>query len=122
MWIFTRDAFLSVAQHPEDPRLVVVHASIEGDIEKVFPGSEVGERMDRDHRYSATVPIDRVMQAMLNECKRINYPELHYAVEDLPRWQAYITVWVTMYEEQQRRQEVAADKLEKRRVFDLDAM
>ena len=121
MWIFTRESFLSVAQHPDDPRLVVVHASIEGDIERIFPGVEVGERMDRDHRYSATIPIERMMQALLNEMKKINYPELHYAVEDLPRWQAYINVWVTMYEEQQRRQDVLADRAQKRKVFDLDA-
>lgn len=122
MWIFTRDAFLSIAQHPDDDRLVTVHASIEGDIERVFPGVEIGERLDRDHRFTATVPIERLLQAVLIEAKRINYDELHTAVEEVSRWHAYINVWVTMYEEQTRRSAdaVLADK--KRKSYDLDAI
>ena len=120
MWIFTRNAFLSVAQHPVDDRLVVVHGSIEGDIERIFPGVEVGQHIDTDHRFSATVPVDRVLAAMQVEMKRVNYDELHSAVEEVSRWHAYISVWLAMYEEQTRRTDVEEKKEKKSKTFDLD--
>ena len=122
MWIFTKDAFLSIAQHPEDPRLVIVHGSIEGDIERIFPGAEVGQHFDSDHRFSAAVTIDRAVQAMIKEFKSINYGELQSAVEEVSRWHTYINVWVTMYEEQTRRSGDEVRKEKAPKTFDLDAI
>ena len=122
MWIFSRESFLSFAQHPVDDRFVVVYASIEGDIEKVFPGVEVGHNRNTDHRYSAVVPIERASVALLNSLKDINYDDLQSSVEDLARWHSYVSVWVTMFEEQERR---AADVVNREKAvkhFDLDAI
>ena len=121
MWIFTKDSFLSFAQHPMDDRLVWVYGSIEGDIERGFPGVEVGTNRNSDHRFCAAVPIDRVAQAMLNCLRDIQYENLQSAVEDLPRWHAYVNVWVTMFEEQERRAADAFSRDRAPRMFDLDA-
>ncbi len=121
MWIFTRESFLSFAQHPVDDRLVVVQGSIEGDIERIFPGVEVGQNRNSDHRYTAVVPVERASVAMLNSLKDINYDDLQSAVEDLARWHSYVSVWVTMFEEQERRAADSVNREKAVRLYDLDA-
>ncbi len=120
MWIFTKDAFLSLAQHPVDDRLLVVHGSFEGDIERIFPGVEVGTNRNSDHRFSAVVPVERASQVILNNLRNINYDNLQSAVEDLARWHAYVTVWVTMFEEQERRAADAISREKAPKMYDLD--
>lgn len=121
MWIFTKDAFLSFGQHPVDDRLVLVHGSIEGDIERIFPGVEVGTNRNTDHRYSAVVPMERVAQAVLNNLRNINYENLQSGVEDLARWHTYVSIWVTLFEEQERRAADAVLREKAPRMYDLDA-
>lgn len=103
MLIFTRNAFISIVDHPVDNRFLVVRARISGDLEQIFPEAEVFERPGADYRFQATVSRDRVAQRVASQVKDIHYEAFESSVEDGDRRQAYIQVWSAMYEEQVRR-------------------
>lgn len=103
MLIFTRTAFISVVDHPQDDRFLVVRGRIAGDIEHVFPEAEVFERPGADYRFQANVARDRVAQRIAAQVKDIRYESFESTIEDGDRRQAYIQVWSAMYEEQARR-------------------
>ncbi|MDR3689592.1 MAG: hypothetical protein P4L46_09460 [Fimbriimonas sp.] len=106
MLIFTRNAFLSIVDHAQDDRFLVVRARIAGDIETLFPDAEVFERPGADYRFQATVPRERVSQRVAHAVKEVHYDAFEATVEDGDRRQAYLQVWSAMYEEQARRNEL----------------
>ena len=106
MLIFTRNAFLSIVDHAQDDRFLVVRGRIAGDIETIFPEAEVFERPGADFRFQASVARDRVAQRIANTVKEIHYDAFESAVEDGDRRQAYLQDWSAMYEEQARRVEL----------------
>jgi hypothetical protein len=102
MWVFLPDAFISIAQHDEESRIVDVRARIRGDIERLFPEADVAETIDRDYRFATSLPKDRVAQVLSLRAAKINYTSFFDAIADEDRQQAYIQVWGAMYEEQNR--------------------
>jgi hypothetical protein len=103
MLIFTRTAFISIVDHPQDDRFLVVRGRIAGDIEHVFPEAEVFEKPGADYRFQANVSRERVAHRVAAQVKDIKYESFEPTVEDGDRRQAYIQVWSAMYEEQARR-------------------
>ena len=103
MLIFTRNAFVSIVDHAQDDRFLVVRGRISGDIEKLFPEAEVFERPGADFRFQASVTRDRVAHRVAHLTKEIHYESFESSIEDPERRQAYIQVWSAMYEEQARR-------------------
>jgi len=112
MLIFTRNAFISIVDHPQDDRFLVIRARIAGDIEAVFPEAEVFERPGADYRFQANVARERVSQRIASQVKDIHYEAFESSVEDGDRRQAYIQVWSAMYEEQARRVSAEAARTE----------
>ena len=110
MLIFTRTAFISIVNHPQDDRFLVVRARIASDIESLFPEAEVFEKPGSDYRFQANVVRDRVSQRIAAQVKEIHYEAFESSVEDGDRRQAYIQVWSAMYEEQVRRVDAEAKK------------
>ena len=106
MLIFTRNAFLSIVDHSQDDRFLVVRGRITGDIESIFPEAEVFERPGADFRFQASIARDRVAQRIATTVKDIHYETFEASVEDGDRRQAYLAVWSAMYEEQARRAEL----------------
>jgi hypothetical protein len=41
VWIFTKQGFLSIKQHNDDPKKLLIRARVNGDLEKIFPGCKV---------------------------------------------------------------------------------
>ena len=113
MLIFTRNAFLSIVDHPQDDRFLVIRGRISGDIESLFPEAEVFERPGADYRFQATVARERVSQRIAAQVKEIHYEAFEPSIQEGDRRQAYIQVWSAMYEEQVRRSD-----LEKARTAD----
>jgi hypothetical protein len=103
MLIFTRNAFLSIVDHPQDDRFLVVRGRIVGDIESLFPDAEVFEKPGADFRFQASIVRDKVAQRISHTVKEIHYDTFESSIEDPDRRQAYIQVWSAMYEEQARR-------------------
>jgi hypothetical protein len=64
MWIFLSDAFLSIVDKGGDGTTLLVRARKAGDIERVFPETEVEETPRNDYRYRARLPRERVAEAM----------------------------------------------------------
>jgi hypothetical protein len=108
MLIFTRNSFISIVDHPTDDRFLVIKGRIGGDIEAIFPESEVFERPGADFRFQTTVSRDRVAHRIAHLVKEIHYETFESSIEDPDRRQAYIQVWSAMYEEQARRTEAEA--------------
>ena len=109
MLIFTRNAFLSIVDHPQDDRFLVVRGRIAGDIETLFPEAEVFEKPGADFRFQASVTRDRVAHRVMTLVKDIHYETFESSIEDGDRRQAYIQVWSAMYEEQARRVDAEKD-------------
>jgi hypothetical protein len=102
MYVFLPDAFISVEEHPEESRLVCVRARIRGDIDRLFPEADIAETIDRDYRFAASLPKERVAQVVSLRVAKMNYSNFFDSIQDEDRRQAYIQVWGAMYEEQNR--------------------
>lgn len=103
MWIFLRDSFLSVVQHDEERRFLLVRSRIRGDIERVFPEATVSEDHRADYRFVASVPRERVSHAVALRLQQIDYTSLNEMVSDTDRALAYDRVYSTMLDEQATR-------------------
>jgi hypothetical protein len=102
MYVFLPDAFVAIDEHEREPRLLIIRARIRGDIERLFPEADVVETIDRDYRFATSLPRERVAQVIGLRTAKLNYAHFFDAIKDEDRKQAYIQVWATMYEEQNR--------------------
>src|SRR5689334_19998524 len=98
MWLFLSNAFLSIAADPGNPDLLLVRARAAGDIERVFPGTEVTDTPERDYRYRALIGRDAVAQALYEAARRVHYSQLKASVTEHDRRLAYFDVWRRMLE------------------------
>jgi hypothetical protein len=120
MWIFTRDSFVSISEHPEESRLLQIRARIDGDIERLFPEAQVVETPDEDYRFRTAISRDRVAQAIALRIGHIDYQSISGSIEDAERWGVYVQVLTAMQEEQQRRLDRNLELERKIPNFDLD--
>lgn len=109
MWIFAKDAFLSIVQHDTDRRLLRVRARIEGDIERVFPEAQVIQSPGSEYRYEVNLSRERVSQALTLRVQHIDYYSVTGSIEDAERWSVYVQVLTAMQLEQQRRADLDLD-------------
>ncbi len=104
MWIFSRRSFLSIVEHSQEPRLLLVRARFPGDIEHWFPEAEIAETPDADYRFRASLTRERVSEAVALRVRQINYTNFKASIEDYYRHGAYSKVWAVMKEEQEERE------------------
>jgi len=97
MWIFTNTVFLSVVAHRDKENTLLVRARRAGEIESIFPGSNVYEMENADYHYRAEVSRDKVSQVMADQIKNIDYDNFKSSVSDNKRHDAYMDVWSVMY-------------------------
>jgi hypothetical protein len=97
MWIFLSDAFLSIVDKGGDGTTLLARARKAGDIERIFPGSEVQETPRNDYRYRARLPRERVAQALADAVQNIRYPNFKDTVKSHARHEAYLSTWQVMY-------------------------
>jgi hypothetical protein len=93
VWIFLNDAFLSIVAHRDDPDALLVRARRQGDIERTFPGAAVSETPAADYRYRATLPRQKVADALAATVAGIDYPNFKASVADPDRHDAYLECW-----------------------------
>lgn len=105
MWVFTSNSFLSIVEHDQDPGLLHVRARFSGDIEAVFPSADVSETPQADYRFRASLPRERVEEAMARLTREIDYDNFKNSVEDADRRDHYIKVWEAMWRAQHRESE-----------------
>ncbi len=102
MWVFLRDAFISVTEHESERRLLRVRARMRGDLDRLFPEADIAETIDRDYRFATSLPRERVAQVISLHVSKLDYGTFFEAIPNEDRKQAYIQVWGAMYEEQNR--------------------
>lgn len=112
MWIFLKDAFLSIVDPdgsydgsagPVGTHLLV-RARIKGDIERVFPKAKVTMTPDRDYRFRALVLREEVADEIASAVMNISAFNFKGSVKDNARHDAYMGVWRVMNREQERRE------------------
>jgi hypothetical protein len=67
MWIYLRDAFLSVVVDRNDPNSLLVRGRFPGDIERVLPYAEVIATPRADYRFRASVPRAAVAEMLARQ-------------------------------------------------------
>lgn len=111
MWVYMRNAFLSIVAHQDRPRRVLVRARLPGDIQSVFPGAVVNETPDADYRFQAVLLRTEVSDALRANVEQIDYDNLLDSVVMGSRYQAirypaYYSAWTAMTGAQYWLQEV----------------
>ena len=96
MWIFLKDAFLSIVAVKGRSDVLKVRARFQGDIERVFPGAIVVENPDADYRYTAPVSRRLVAAAIADQLTCIDYADFKAALPPGLRRDAYLEVWWRM--------------------------
>lgn len=102
MWVFLSNSFLSIVEHDQDSSLLHIRARFKGDIEEVFASADVIETPHADYRFRATLPRERVAEAMARYVKNIAYTNFKDSVKASGRKDAYIKVWETMWSAQHK--------------------
>jgi len=104
MWIFTKNAFLSIVSDRENVNgdRLLVRARRAGDIENVFEDAKVFSAAGSDYAFRAWINRDVVANAMLNEVQNIDYDNFKNAIEDNDYHNAALDVWFVMNDYQGR--------------------
>ena len=76
MWIFMKDAFLSIVDKGGDGSTLLVRGRHAGDIERVFPGAKVERTPARDYLFLCARLARRSNRADRREASRDRVPEL----------------------------------------------
>ena len=100
MWIFSKEAYLSVVEDKTNPDMLLVRARVKGDIEKHFPDSITTETPDADYLYRASIPRQEVATAIALIATGIDYSNFKNSVKDHRRAKFYAEVWAAMYKMQ----------------------
>jgi hypothetical protein len=104
MWIFTKNAFLSIVADKNDPNSenLLIRARRAGDIENVFGDVEVFSVPGSDYAFRAWVNRDVVADVMFNEVQNIDYSNFKNAIKDNDYHDAALDVWFIMNDYQGR--------------------
>lgn len=103
MWIFLKDAFLSVVANRDDPNCLLVRGRFPGDIERIFPEADVVETPHADYRFRASVPRAAVAEMLAREALTMTADNFKGSVQQDWRHDLYLDVWSTMRGAQQHR-------------------
>ena len=103
MWIFTKQGFVSIKQHKDDPGKLLIRARVNGDLEKIFPGYKVSKNTGTDYKYRATVNRAAAASQIANAVFDIRYTEgFKTSVDDHHRRAPfYLRIWEMMVDMQE---------------------
>src|SRR4051812_9370773 len=101
MWIFCQNGFFSIVEHRDDPKLMVVRARLDGDIQRYWPDAKVSATPERDYLYRAFIPKKKVADAVSRMASDIDYDNFKANISDKRRGHWYMEVWEAMVDMQQ---------------------
>lgn len=105
MWIYTKNAFLSIVADRHDPSNLYVRGRMRGDIERVFPEAVVkATPTEADYAFRSSIPRHVVMGAVANSLLEIEYENFKSAVKEPDRHNTYLECWQAMNRLQVKRQ------------------
>ena len=98
MWIFLNNSFLSIVENRNNKEELLVRSRIKGDIDKIFPDSNVFELENSDYKYRSYIKKSEVSEKIKDIIQNINYDNFKNSIsknED-KRHSSYINVWNEM--------------------------
>lgn len=102
MWIFFFDAFLSIVDDPDHPSELLVRARLSNDINRVFSDAQLFSLGDfHDYKYRAYVDRAEVAREIAQRVTNIDYRNFKDTVHEDNRHDAYLGVWLEMYQIQE---------------------
>lgn len=108
MWVITNTAFVSIVEHRDDPKLLIVRGRFQGDVSRFLrvPGElqPIEECTPHaDYRYRATVSRELVSQALLREVGKVRYPNFKDSIVAKWRKALALRVWSLFHAAQDQR-------------------
>ena len=99
MWIFLKDAFLSIAAAGPDPDKLMVRARFRADIHRVFPDAKIIATPKRDYPFRAFLDRGYVGSVISSALQKIDYAKFKPQVplKEPERHDAYMDVWGILY-------------------------
>ena len=94
MWLFTRDAFVSVVRHETDHALLLVRARRKEDITALWPLAQVIATPGADYPFRASISEIEVVDAFSRAIRAIEYTtNFKGGAADSRRHETYARVW-----------------------------
>jgi hypothetical protein len=112
MWVYLKDAALSIVRHTSTPDRLMVRARFPGDLERAFAligyQPRVRETPLADYRFRTEVPTEVVEGLMVAAVRGINYDNFKASVPEEWRHDHYLDLWMVGRREQLRQQPAEA--------------
>ena len=98
MWIFLNNSFLSIVENRNNKGDLLVRSRIKGDIEKIFPCSDVFEMNNSDYKYRSYIKKTDVSSKLKNIVEEINYDNFKNSIpsDQSERHNSYLNVWAEL--------------------------
>jgi hypothetical protein len=94
MWILTRESFVSVLRHADEPDQMLVRSRRKSDIIELWPDAHVVATPTADYEFRAAVPEAEVIAAMSRKIHDIDYTtDFKGGANSRKRHDAYMRVW-----------------------------
>jgi hypothetical protein len=117
MWIFTKDAFLSIVDKGATRGDLMVRGRAEGDIERVFPGAKVVKGAGTDYLFRASIPRKKVAEVIAEQIMSIDYLNFKGATTEDDRHDAYFGAWRSMMAFQTKRDAPSTKRKKQNNLF-----
>ena len=98
MWVFLNNSFLSIVENRNNKEELLVRSRIKGDIEKVFPDSNVFEMENSDYKYRSFIKKTDVSSKLKKIVENINYDNFKNSIspDQSERHNSYLNVWTEL--------------------------
>ena len=98
MWVFLNNSFLSIVENRNNKEELLVRSRVRGDIDKIFPNSNIFEMENSDYKYRSYIKKIEVSEKIREIVTNINYDNFKNSIsksED-QRHSSYLNVWNEM--------------------------
>ena len=98
MWVFLNNSFLSIVENRNNKEELLVRSRVRGDIDKIFPDSNIFEMENSDYKYRSYIKKIEVSEKIREIVTNINYENFKNSIsksED-QRHSSYLNVWNEM--------------------------
>ena len=98
MWIFLNNSFLSIVENRNNKEELLVRSRVRGDIDKIFPDSNIFEMENSDYKYRSYIKKIEVSEKIREIVTNINYDNFKNSISKYEdqRHSSYLNVWNEM--------------------------
>ena len=95
MWVFLNNSFLSIVENRNNKEELLVRSRVRGDIDKIFPDSNIFEMENSDYKYRSYIKKIEVSEKIREIVTNINYDNFKNSIskDEYKRHDAYLQVW-----------------------------